>query len=67
MNPLTDLPLQILIEELGRTTGMFLVWFSDSKMSNLHQARVNGGINNEYPWERWVPELVYIVLYVVKI
>ena len=32
MNPLNDLP-QNLTEELGRTTGMFLIWFRDSKMS----------------------------------
>ena len=34
MNPLTDLP-QILIRELGRTTGVFLVWFKNSDMSKL--------------------------------
>ena len=32
MNPWTDLS-QILIEELRRTMGMFLVWFQDSKLS----------------------------------
>ena len=31
-NPYTDLP-QILTKELGRTTGMFLIWFRDSKLS----------------------------------
>ena len=32
MNSFTDLP-QILIGQLGMTTGMFLAWFKDSKLS----------------------------------
>ena len=32
MKPLADLP-QNLTEELGRTMGMFLIWFRDSKLS----------------------------------
>ena len=34
MNPLTDLA-QILIEELGKTSVMFLAWFKNSKLSGL--------------------------------
>ena len=34
MNPRTDLP-QIIIRELGRTSGMFLAWFKSSKLSGL--------------------------------
>ena len=37
MNPWTDLP-QILIEELERTTEMFLVWFS--KLSGFLQGKM---------------------------
>ena len=54
MNPRTDLP-QILLGELEKTTGMFLTWFSDSKLSTStfikkiskivieDQARIYGG------------------------
>ena len=34
LNPLTNLP-QILIGKLGRSTGMILAWFKNSKMSGL--------------------------------
>ena len=43
--------------ELGRTTGMFLAWFS--KIVIYDQARVNGGSHYEYPGKRWVLQLVY--------
>ena len=63
---MTDLP-QILI---GRTTGMILAWFWDSKLTGKivigkigkivisDQARINGGSIYEYPGQRWVPKLV---------
>ena len=54
-----------------RTAGMFLAWFSDSKLCVLtfiyaqiakfviyDQVRVNGGNNYEYPGQRWVLKLV---------
>ena len=46
MNPLTDLP-QILIRELGRTTGVFLVWFKNSDIIKLLklQPEENGSRN----------------------
>ena len=46
---------------------MFLAWFRDSKLSGSRKiskivvydkARVNGGINYDYPEQRWVPKLV---------
>ena len=55
MIPWTDLP-QIFIRELGRATGMFLAWFSDSKfngstfvsnvsyLGKIDQVRVNAGV-----------------------
>ena len=71
MNPLTNLP-QILIWELGRTTGMFLAWVQGAQLSGstvlakiyfpckIDQERVNGGRNKL--GQRWVPKLLYYIL-----
>ena len=68
-NPWTELP-QILIREIGRTTGMFFVWFWDSKLSGstliakifftgkIVQFRINGGSNYDHPMQSWVSRLV---------
>ena len=78
MNPSTDLP-QICIGKLGRTMNMFLFGFENlsivgrlllGKIANIviyDQAQVNGGVNYEYPGQRWVPELVNLYTYKLTI
>ena len=42
---ITQEPLQILIGELGRATGMFLAWFWDSKSVGRKKYEIEGRYN----------------------
>ena len=75
MNPLTNLP-QILIWELGRTTGMFLAWVQGAQFSGstvlakiylpckIDQERVNSGRNKH--GQHWVSKLLCLYYIVAK-